>query len=170
MSDVTHAASTSENNNAIGQTRAGETGSQGKLLAGIAIGAGLAYFLDPTNGAGRRAVMRDRIASFLRSTGRGVNAKAQHVTNRAQGVVAEARNMVGDEVVDDSQLAARVRAALGHHIDRVRPIEVVAEGGRVILRGQAPETEIETAVATARGVRGVAEVENQLQPAQAAQL
>jgi osmotically-inducible protein OsmY len=52
----------------------------------------------------------------------------------------------------------------------VRPIEVVAEGGRVVLRGQVPEYEIEAAIATARTVRGVADVENQLQPMTAARL
>jgi len=134
------------------------------LLAGAAIGAAVSYLFDAANGASRRAVLRDKAASLLRSAGRDVNARARDVKNRAQGAVAETRTRFGDESVEDEQLAARVRAALGHHIDRVRPIEVVAEGGHVILRGQAPESEIETAVAAARTVRGVAGVENCLQP------
>jgi osmotically-inducible protein OsmY len=136
------------------------------LLAGVAIGATLTYLFDPSGGARRRAVLRDQAASLLRSTGRALNARARDTQNRLRGVVAETRTRFGDEVVEDDQLAARVRAELGHHVERVRPIEVTAEGGRVILRGEAPENDIDTVVATARKVRGVSEVQNDLRPLQ----
>jgi osmotically-inducible protein OsmY len=139
------------------------------LLAGIAIGATLSYLFDPARGARRRAALRDQAASLLRSAGRDVNAKARDAKNRLQGVVAEARGQFGDDGVTDDQLADRVRAALGHRLEHVRPIDVVADGGRVVLRGQVPEQEIETALATARSVRGVSDVLNYLQPARSTQ-
>jgi osmotically-inducible protein OsmY len=138
--------------------------STGTLLIGLVAGAALAFLFDPARGATRRAVLRDKLASALRSTRRDVNAKALDLKQRGQGLIAETRNRMNDENVGDEQLVARVRAALGHHVDRVRPIEVVADGDRVILRGSIDAADIETAVATARTVRGVAEVENQLEP------
>lgn len=143
----------------------GRGSSTGALLASLVAGAALAYLFDPARGAKRRALLRDQVASMLRSAGRDVNAKAIDIRQRGQGLVAEARNRMSDEPVSDEQLVARVRAALGHRIESVRPIEVVAEGGRIVLRGQVGADDIETAVATARGVRGVGDVDNQMQAA-----
>jgi hypothetical protein len=134
------------------------------LLAGAAIGAAIAYLFDPNRGAKRRAVLRDQVASQLRSAARGVNSKARDVTHHAKGVVAEARANVAGHAVGDDQLADRVRAALGHHVDHVRPIDVFAEGGHVVLRGRVPEREIQAAVSAASSVRGVIAVENRLEP------
>ena len=136
----------------------------GTLFAGVVIGGALAYLFDPDRGARRRAILRSEIASLFRSASRDLNARSRDLKNRAQGVGAETRMRISDEAVNDDQLAARVRAELGHHVDRARPIEVAAEGGRVILRGRAPESEIEAVVVAARGVRGVRDVDNRLQP------
>jgi osmotically-inducible protein OsmY len=162
--------STSQNDAESRQPESRAGSPRRTLLAGVAIGAGLSYLFDPTRGAGRRAMLRDRAVSLVRSAGRDLNARAHDVKNRVQGTLAEARTHLRNEAAENEQLAARVRAALGHRIERVRPIEVVAEGGRVVLRGQVPEYEIEAAIATARTVRGVADVENQLQPMPAARL
>src|SRR5215207_7542595 len=101
------------------------------LLAGAVIGAALAYLFDPDRGAARRAILRDQVTSLLRSAGRDLNARARDVRNRSQGVLAEARTRVGDQSTDGDQWVGRVRAAVGHRVDRVRWIEVVAEGDRV---------------------------------------
>jgi osmotically-inducible protein OsmY len=78
------------------------------------------------------------------------------------GASAELRNRLGDEDVTDEQLVARVRSELGHHVERARAIEVVADHGKVILRGQASPDELDDVVTTVRRVRGVEQVENQL--------
>jgi osmotically-inducible protein OsmY len=144
------------------------SGNSSRLLAGIAIGAGLAWLFDSDRGAGRRAKLRDKAASFLRSLAWDAQAKAQDVRNRAQGALAERRAGSEEESVGSDQLVARVRAALGHQVDRVRPIEVTAENGRVVLRGSADADDIDRVVATVREVRGVSEVDNRLEASQTA--
>jgi osmotically-inducible protein OsmY len=136
-----------------------------KLLAGMAIGATLAYLFDPDRGAARRARLRDQGAAFLRSAKWDAQAAAQDVRNRAKGAIAESRAASDDESIGPDQLVARVRSALGHHVDRVRPIEVTAENGRVILRASADAGDIDRVIETVRSVRGVSEVDNRLEAA-----
>jgi osmotically-inducible protein OsmY len=165
MRDITNSTGLTEdttNRGHIGRT----TNPTLTLLAGVGIGAVMSYFLDPDRGAKRRALVRDQVSSLLRSAGRDVNARARDVKHRVEGAVAESRARSSDEIPDNDQLAARVRAALGHHVEQVRPIEVTAENGRVILRGQAQAHEIEDVITTAQSVRGVAQVENHLEPLQ----
>lgn len=132
------------------------------LLTGLGLGAALMYFLDPDRGARRRALVRDRTASALRQGGRGAQGIAEDARNRAVGTAAEIGRRLRDEQVTDDQLVARVRAQLGHHVERARAIDVVADGGRVVLRGEVAADEVEDVLSTVRGVRGVDQVDNQL--------
>lgn len=131
------------------------------LLAGIGIGAALMYFLDPVGGGRRRALVRDQAAGAVNSAERELTARSSDLRNRARGAAAELRNM-GDDRPSDDQLVARVRAELGHHVEHARAIDVVAEQGRVTLRGPVLSSELDDVLATARKVRGVHQVENQL--------
>jgi uncharacterized protein (TIGR00106 family) len=132
------------------------------LLIGLGLGAALMYFLDPDRGARRRALVRDQASSALRQGGRGAQGIAEDARNRAAGTAAEIGGRLRDEQVTDDQLVARVRAQLGHHVERARAIEVVADGGRVVLRGEVGADEVEDVLSTVRGVRGVDHVDNQL--------
>lgn len=132
------------------------------LVAGIGIGAALMYFLDPARGRRRRARVRDQATSALNTAERELRDRGADVRNRARGAVAELRN-VGDDHPTNDQLEARVRAELGHHVERARAIEVIADEGKVTLRGPVLRDELDDVLSTTRGVRGVERVENQLE-------
>lgn len=76
------------------------------LLAGAGIGALLMYVLDPNQGRGRRAYLRDKMVSASNNAADYVQAKSRHLTNRAQGMVSE----VGSRAKD---VAAGAGSALG---------------------------------------------------------
>ena len=60
------------------------------LLSGAALGAAVAYVLDPDAGRRRRARMSDAVTSATRRTGRTLRSKGRHLSNRARGLQAEA--------------------------------------------------------------------------------
>lgn len=131
------------------------------LLAGIGIGAAVMYFLDPAGGGRRRALVRDQASGALHTAEHELKGRSADLRNRARGTAAELRNM-GDDHPSDDQLVARVRAELGHHVEHARAIDVVAEQGRVTLRGPVLSTEVDDVLSAARKVRGVEQVDNQL--------
>ena len=131
------------------------------FLAGIGIGAALMYLLDPVGGGRRRALARDKATSALNTAERELRGRGEDIRNRARGAAAELRGMVEDNPTDD-QLIARVRSELGHNVEHARAIDVIAEQGRVTLRGPVLSSELDDVLATTRKVRGVAEVDNQL--------
>src|SRR5688572_1784169 len=133
-----------------------------KLFAGLGIGAAIMYFLDPQDGDRRRHVAWDKARKALRIGGRELHDVAENAKNHAMGVVAEARGGMNAATPEDGQLVDRVRAELGHHVERVRNIEVVADGGCVTLRGTVPGDQMDTAVRTVQSVAGVREVDNRL--------
>jgi hypothetical protein len=132
------------------------------LLAGAGIGGALMYFLDPRGGARRRALLRDRTARAVRTGSEGLHQEMEDVRNRISGALAEARGRMWRQPVDDEQLVARVRAQLGHHVDRTAAVEVTAERGRVTLRGEVSSEELDDVLDAVRSVPGVRRVENQL--------
>lgn len=131
------------------------------LLGGIGIGAALMYFLDPDGGARRRSLVRDQAASAARSTSRRVRARTADARNRARGTAAELRGMRDDHPADD-QLVERVRAELGHRVNHVGAVQVSASDGQVTLRGPVLREELDDVLAAVRGVRGVHDVQNEL--------
>jgi osmotically-inducible protein OsmY len=132
------------------------------LLTGIGIGAAIMYFLDPDRGARRRALLADQAVSRVRTGAREAAELADDARNHARGAAAELRGRMRDEEVSNDQLVARVRAELGRHVERVRGIEVVADGGTVTLRGKVDADAMAEAMAAARQVRGVERVLSEL--------
>jgi hypothetical protein len=132
------------------------------LLTGLGIGSALMFFLDPRGGARRRALVRDRTARVVRAGRDELRQEVQDARNRISGAVAEARGRLRHEVVDDDQLVARVRADLGHRIDRAGVIEVAADRGTVTLRGEISREELDEVLGTVRRVSGVERVTNHL--------
>jgi osmotically-inducible protein OsmY len=65
--------------------------------------------------------------------------------------------------VDDEQLVERVRAELGHKVHNTSSLEISADDGIVTLAGRIPRQELPDALATARKVRGVEQVRDELQ-------
>lgn len=132
------------------------------LFAGIGIGAAVMYFLDPDRGTRRRHVLADKARRGLRVTGRELHDAAENARNHTKGKVLDMSHRMTEDPVDDARLVERVRAELGHHVERARAIEVSAENGRVTLTGSLPFDQIDSAAKTAASVRGVREIDNRL--------
>ena len=62
------------------------------ILAGIGIGAGLMYLLDPDRGNRRRALIRDKMVKLNRQTQETVTGYAKDMQNRAKGMLHEAKS------------------------------------------------------------------------------
>lgn len=131
------------------------------LLVGLGVGAALMYYFDPARGRRRRALARDKATSALGSAQEELRDRAADVANRARGAAAEMRHAGDDHPANDT-LVARVRAELGHRVEHAKAIEVVADHGTVTLRGPVLRDELDAALSTTRGVRGVEQVRNEL--------
>jgi hypothetical protein len=112
-----------------------------KKLRFAALGAALAYFFDPQNGARRRKALVKRLAALAARRGAGPETRP-----------------------DDVTLARKVESELFGDTDVPKgSVDVDAENGKVVLRGEVDSTEmIDDLVGRARKVQGVEEVENLL--------
>lgn len=133
------------------------------FLGGVALGAGVMYMLDPDRGKRRRALVRDQMVSASNRTGVYAGKLSRDLSNRAQGLVAEARSHFRHEEVSDDVLVSRVKAELGRHAVHHRALEITANEGRVMLRGPALASEVDELLSAVSSVRGVAGVENHLE-------
>jgi hypothetical protein len=132
---------------------------------GIALGALLAYFLDPAAGRRRRHTARDRVVSRMRRGERRAATRARRAESHALGIARRTVNAARRgqrEPLDDvtlahkveSELYRRARVPKGH-------ISINAEDGFVFLRGVMERQEdIERVGAAARQIAGVRAVEN----------
>ena len=64
------------------------------FLKGAAIGAGFMYLFDPSRGRSRRARIRDKAVHTWNEAGDMVEARARHLSNRAQGLLHDAATIV----------------------------------------------------------------------------
>ena len=130
---------------------------------GIAgLGAAGMYLLDPTWGARRRGIARDKLVHGATKSADGVAAAARDMAHRMEGLIAETRARLGREEVPDEVLVARVRSALGRACSHPHAVEVTAQNGRVTLRGPVLAAEAAKLVSFIRSVRGVSEVVDEL--------
>jgi len=134
-----------------------------RVLTGLGLGAGLMYFFDPNNGRRRRARLRDQGLHMMREIEEGVGVVSRDLKNRTRGLTAEARSMFAEDHAPDQTIEARVRSAMGRVVSHPRAIRVSAHDGRVSLSGPILASEVECLINTARCVRGVRGVENQLE-------
>jgi hypothetical protein len=131
----------------------------------LALGAGIAWLFDPDQGEARRHWLRDKSFSWLRDTGDLFRKTGKHIANYGQGTIAETRSKFRRRAeVPDEQLEARVRSQLGHVVQNLSDVTVIARTGYVTLIGTLPQGEIRSAESAARAVRGVTSVDCQLQP------
>jgi osmotically-inducible protein OsmY len=120
------------------------------FLAGAAVGAAAAYFLDPQGGARRRHETRDKTLSTVKSRG---------------AVHSVAPSMPGQgEAPDDVTLARKVETEIFRSADAPKgAVSVNAENGVVFLRGVVEDRDwIERLGSEAKQVDGVKEVRNLL--------
>ena len=113
------------------------------VLGGIGIGAGLMFVFDPERGKRRRAMMRDRVTG---------------TANKLSCTAGKVNRDLTDEVLID-----RVRSKIGRVVSHAGAVEVAATDGRVTLSGPVLVSEADKLMRGVRLVRGVKDVENQLE-------
>jgi osmotically-inducible protein OsmY len=134
------------------------------FLFGAAAGAGLAYFLDPDRGRGRRTKAADMMGARVRRGAREVERRSRYV----EGVMAGAQHRVehpGIEqpYVDDRTLKDRVESTLFGPDFPKGDVVIDVVDAVVTLRGQMKRPdEIKAAEATVAAIPGVLGVENLL--------
>jgi osmotically-inducible protein OsmY len=133
------------------------------MCAGMGLGAGLMFLLDPSLGRRRRSVIGDRARSLANDAEDRIGKTGRNLKNHARGWVAEGRHRLKDEVVDDYTLVERIRAALGRAASEPGSIDVIAEDGRVTLLGAVPVSELDGVLDTVESVRGVQAVDCRLE-------
>jgi hypothetical protein len=137
--------------------------SQGAAaLACLALGVGAMYFLDPTDGARRRSVFRDKFLSAFGRMATSLERQGRNIWNRTNGIVHEARSSISREAVDDDTLSERIRSTMGRYVDNIGAINVQCMQGRVTLRGPVMASQLNRLLKGIRGVRGVNGIDNQL--------
>lgn len=139
----------------------------GLFAAGMMMGAGLMYMLDPDRGRRRRARLRDRLvhgAHEAERMGGSTASSARHLRNRGRGLVAGARASLRDEQVEDSVLEGRLRAELGRLVQPVGNLRAEVLDGVVRLTGTASAEMQKRVVDGLSRVAGVRGVHSQLRP------
>jgi len=132
------------------------------FLSGLALGAGLLWFLDPRRGGQRRAIVRDKMKHVAHELEQAARVGSHDFVHRVEGVRAEfgARRR---PTPADGKLEERVRSELGRLCSHTRTIHVQAEGHRVKLEGPVLASEADEIVQRVARMRGVEEVENHLE-------
>lgn len=134
------------------------------LLGSIGIGAGLMYILDPDRGERRRALIRDKAVKAVNVTETALGKATRDLSNRTTGLIKEGESIFIREVgLTNEMLEARIRSKLGRYASHPRAITVIAEEGRVTLMGPILSDEVQPLIEAVRKVRGVAQIDNQLE-------
>ena len=136
-----------------------------RLALGTAVGALLAYFLDPQNGKRRRNTTRDRTLGLFRRSGRSAQRAGRAAASGAYGVAQQVQHREEEpKEFDDATLANKVRTEIFRPAEVPKgQIDVNVQQGVVQLRGEVPRPElIEELGEQTRRVQGVRDVENLL--------
>jgi osmotically-inducible protein OsmY len=126
----------------------------------------LAYFFDPENGRRRRAMARDRIPALFGNASKKAEDVGVTATAQATAAKQKATHLKEEEKPqpDDVTLAHKVETEIFRDADIPKGrINVNAENGKVVLRGEVEEPElIKDLEQRTKKVQGVQEVENLL--------
>jgi hypothetical protein len=132
---------------------------------GAALGATAALLLDPARGRARRARLVDRSAGFARHLIHAGERQLRHLGSLVTGKLSALRSL-GEptEWANDATLKERVESELlGDPKVPKGAININAEQGIVVLRGEVPSERMRTRLAKRAGeVHGVWYVENLL--------
>src|SRR5918911_600838 len=97
---------------------------RGAVLTGLGLGAGLMYFLDPSRGRRRRALVKDKLAHSVNVSADAVGVTQRDLSHRASGAMARVRGTLRAKPVDDVVLLERVRSILGRVASHPHAIDV----------------------------------------------
>lgn len=131
--------------------------------AGLGLGSGLMFLLDPDRGKRRRALLRDKCAWSARKTGEAFEVTARDLRNRAQGIASGVQSTFKGAPTDDTVLTDRVRSKLGRVVSHPHAVQVTAQDGTVTLAGPILEHEVPYLLGCVNRVSGVKEVVNNLE-------
>jgi hypothetical protein len=137
--------------------------ARGAIAAGLGLGVGLMYFLDPDRGARRRARVRDQLMHASRCTGEFAGVATRDITQRLSGVAARLRSAGDRRRVDDDILIERARAKLGRVVSHPHAIRIDALDGMLTVRGPILQSEMKPLLHALEGVRGVGQVVSHLE-------
>ena len=131
-------------------------------LGWLALGAGLATLgltlFDPTRGAARRAMLRDKTSASLRRLRDGARGRVLDARSRASGALHEMRARLTEGDVPNPTLENRVRAQIGRAVSHPGALRVSAVDGCVEITGPVLASEVDDLVRRIRAVRGVKDV------------
>lgn len=133
------------------------------FAGGVAVGAVVAYLLDPLLGRTRRARLADQAAARGRDALEGAERLGRRVASDVEGRVQAARyGAEGYEPPNDVTLARKVESEILGRPDVPKgSILVNVENGRVVLRGRVDRPEMrDDLTRLVLAVDGVGEVEN----------
>jgi len=136
--------------------------STASSLIGAGVGASLMFMLDPSRGARRRALVRDKVVRVAHKTREAADATQRDLSNRLSGLGARTGAQLADEAADDRVVCERVRAELGRVASHPRAILVESNGGVITLAGDVLAAEVSSICSRVNGVRGVREVHNHM--------
>jgi hypothetical protein len=131
--------------------------------AGLGLGTGLMFLLDPARGKRRRALLRDKYAWSARKTGEAFQVTKRDFSNRAQGIASTIKSAFSSAPVDDSVLAERVRSKMGRVVSHPGAINVTVNDGLVLLSGPILADEAPSLLACVNRISGVQEVVDNLE-------
>lgn len=139
-------------------------------IGGAALGAALAYLLDPAQGARRRAGAQQKAIHAAKEIREAASVTSRDVAYRSRGLWAEALGDLSEivarmrgEIPPDSVLAQRVRARLGRLCAHPSSIQIESREGRIRLAGPVFRAELDPILKGIARVRGVRDVESRLE-------
>lgn len=137
-------------------------GSRLNLLFGAGLGAAAMYYLDPSRGRYRRALVRNQLVHAGYKTAHGAAVVGRDMRNRTSGMLANARSLIDFSKPEDAVLVERVRSCLGRVVTHPSSVEVAATDGIVTLAGPILADEVRLLLDCVHHVRGVEEIRNSL--------
>jgi hypothetical protein len=133
-----------------------------QFLGGLMLGAGLIWFLDSRRGAQRRAIVRDKVVHTAHELEEAARVGSHDLAHRAEGLKAE-MSSAKRPAPQDTRLEQRIRSELGRVCSHTHALRVEAQGHDVRLSGPVLASEVDEIVQSVAGVRGVEEVETDLE-------
>ena len=136
------------------------------LLIGGALGAALAYYLDPDLGRGRRARLQDQLGARARDGRHALERTGRRLRDQAAGAVVQLETATPEEPEDDLTVLSRVESVLfGMPGFPRRSVSAEVVNGRLTLRGEVASEDEAGDIAEAAGrIKGVGAVESLLHP------
>lgn len=135
-----------------------------KLLFGAAIGAAVAWFLDPNDGTRRRNMARDKAAKYARQgkdqAARQATYAGQTVKGKATAAVPGTGREPAAERLNDPALQAKIESEVFREAGVAKEkVSVNVEGGIAYLRGELDDTvaieRLREATEKVAGIQGV---------------